>query len=65
MDYPIRINKYLRNKNLASRREADKLVEAGKVFVNGKKAVAGALIGENDKVVLRGGREKEKIYLAY
>jgi 23S rRNA pseudouridine2604 synthase len=64
MQYPIRINKYLRDKNLASRREADKLVQDGQVFVNGKKAENGMMIKEGDSVSVR-GKHKEYVYLAY
>jgi len=53
MEFPIRINKYLRDMNLASRREADKLVEAGLVFINGKRADSGAKVEEKDKVTLK------------
>jgi pseudouridine synthase len=62
--YPIRINKYLRDKGLASRREADKLVEAGLVFVNGKRVDNGAMVNEKDKVIVK-GKAKEYQYLAY
>ena len=51
MEYPIRINKYLRDKGLASRREADKLVESGLVFVNGKRVESGTMVNEKDKVL--------------
>ena len=66
--YPIRINKYLRDKGLASRREADKLVESGLVFVNGKRVESGTMVTEKDKVVLKeskGQQKKEYKYLAY
>ncbi|MEK7192156.1 MAG: pseudouridine synthase [Patescibacteria group bacterium] len=64
MNYPIRINKYLRDKGLASRREADELIAVGKVFVNGRPAKEGMMISEKDKVELR---QEKKIhrYLAY
>jgi len=68
MEYPIRINKYLRDKGLASRREADALVEAGLVFVNGKRVNSGIIINEKDKVVLmdqKGKDIKKYQYLAY
>ncbi len=65
MEYPIRINKYLRDQGLASRREADQLIADGKVLVNGKRAKEGTIINESDRVVVRSGGEKEKIYLAY
>lgn len=68
MLFPIRINKYLRDKGLASRREADKLVESGLVFVNGKRANNGAMVHEKDRVVVKnskGALAKEYQYLAY
>ena len=61
----IRINKYLRDKGVASRREADELVKAGSVFINGVRAEMGALVGGKDKVTLKGVKDKEYIYLAY
>lgn len=64
MEYPIRINKYLRDKGFASRREADKLVESGLVFVNGKRADNGAMVKEKDNVTIK-GKLKEYQYLAY
>ena len=33
----IRLNKYLSDAGVCSRREADKLIESGKVFVDGKR----------------------------
>ena len=65
MEYPIRINKYLRDKGLASRREADQMITGEKVLVNGKPAEMGMLINERDKVTLRGKNKKEYEYLAY
>ena len=64
MEYPIRINKYLRDMGLASRREADKLVESGLVFINGKRVDSGTKVNEKDKVMVK-GQPKEYIYLAY
>jgi|SRR3989344_6170300 len=64
MEYPIRINKYLRGKGFASRREADKLVEDGLVFINDRKAENGMLVNEKDKVEVK-GKTKEYQYLAY
>jgi 23S rRNA pseudouridine2604 synthase len=60
----IRINKYLRDRGLASRREADKLVESGLVFINGKRAENGMPVNEGDSVVVKGER-KQCQYLAY
>ena len=67
MEYPIRINKYLRDNGLASRREADALVEAGLVFINKKRVENGSLVNEIDKVTLKENRNDKKVlqYLAY
>lgn len=64
MNFPIRINKYLRDRNLASRREADVLVEQGRVFVNKKPATIGMMIQERDEVTVKGNPKKYQ-YLAY
>ena len=53
MIYPRRINKYLRDKSFASRHEADRLIDAGMVMVNGKKAKQGMMIGEKDVVSVK------------
>lgn len=67
MEFPIRINKYLRDMGWASRREADKLVEAGLVFINGKRADNGVMIEEKDKVTIKENKnaKKELLYFAY
>lgn len=64
MEFPMRINKYLAHQGIASRREADVLVAAGKVLINGVKARNGDQITETDKVELLGAT-KTKSYLAY
>jgi 23S rRNA pseudouridine2604 synthase len=53
MDKALRINKYLADKGLSSRREADVLIKAGKVFVNGKKAVLGQKVSQSDDVSIK------------
>ncbi|MBI5817178.1 MAG: rRNA pseudouridine synthase [Candidatus Yonathbacteria bacterium] len=65
IDYPLRINKYLRDKGFASRREADELISTGKVTINGVVAKAGILVRESDTVVLNQPHKKTYIYLAY
>jgi len=64
MEYPIRINKYLAEKGICSRREADKLIEEGKVTVNGGKVKLGEMVNENDKVDVASDL-KELVYIAY
>lgn len=63
-DFPMRINKYLADQKIASRREADVLISAKKVLINGKKAVLGQLVYEGDKVEIA-GETKKYVYLAY
>ena len=46
---PIRLNKFLAERLGVSRREADDLIAAGKIFVNQKTAALGARIGRLDK----------------
>ncbi|MDD3607713.1 MAG: pseudouridine synthase [Candidatus Moranbacteria bacterium] len=64
MLYPIRINKYLADKKIASRREADELIRNGKILINGKKAELGEMVQESDKVEVEGDLKK-LVYLAF
>ncbi len=59
-----RINVYLRNTGKVTRREADELIEAGKVSVNGIKATLGMRIGGTDKVEIK-GKGKDYRYFIY
>jgi 23S rRNA pseudouridine2604 synthase len=60
-----RINKYLAEKQYASRREADVLVQEGKVFINDKKAKLGDYVREGDVVRVEGIEQAKKAYYAY
>lgn len=63
----VRINKFLSEAGLCSRREADRHIEAGNVTINGKKAVMGDRIFPGQKVFFCGKavkQEKERILLA-
>lgn len=51
----IRLNKFLSEAGICSRREADRLIEAGAVTVDGRAAVPGLRVREGQKVVC-GGR---------
>lgn len=64
MTFPMRINKYLAEQKIASRREADVLVANKQVTINGKIAVLGSQVNETDKVVVK-GETKKYVYLAY
>ena len=63
-----RLNKYLAECGICSRRDADKLIEEKFVTVNGKDAVPGMQVSQKDEIRVRGkllqGRE-QKVVLAY
>lgn len=61
----IRINKYLAEQGYASRREADELIAAGKVLINGQVATLGQKVSAQDKVEVKTEQLKAKTYLAY
>ena len=65
----IRINKYLSEIGYCSRREADKLIEAGRVTINGNIPEMGTKVSPNDVVAVDGtavGNTKEAfVYLAF
>lgn len=60
-----RINKYLAEKNYATRRGADELVSAGKVLINGKVAKLGDQVREDDIVSVKDFETKDYVYYAY
>jgi 23S rRNA pseudouridine2604 synthase len=63
-----RLNKYLAECGVCSRREADKLIDKGLVTVNGVKAVNGTQVSEKDCVCVNGKALKpmsSKVVLAY
>jgi 23S rRNA pseudouridine2604 synthase len=63
----MRLNKYLSVHGICSRREADRLITQGRVFVNGQKAVLGQDAGQDDLVVVDGketARQTGEIFYA-
>ena len=64
-----RLNKYLSELGYCSRRAADKLIEQGRVVVNGEVAVTGLKVTEADVIVVDGEklskRGSEFVYLAF
>jgi 23S rRNA pseudouridine2604 synthase len=62
---PKRINKYLAEQGVASRREADKLIAAGKIMINGKVAQLGDKVKEGDEVSTTDFQAPNYSYLAY
>lgn len=61
----MRLNKYISSLNIASRREADKLIKDGKVKVNGEIIINPAIqVVENDKIICDiEDYKNEKIYI--
>lgn len=50
----IRLNKFISDSGLCSRREADRYIEQGNVFINGKRAVIGDQVKVGDQVRVNG-----------
>ena len=61
----IRINKYLSEVGYCSRRVADKLIEEGKVTINGKVPEMGTKVEDGDKVEVEGQIIKKPIKQKY
>ena len=64
----MRINKFLAEKGVASRRHADEMIQAGRVTVNGILATLGVNVEDGDEVCVDGqplSREEkqEKYYI--
>lgn len=51
---PVRINKYLSEAGVCSRREADRFIEAGKITVDGKLAVMGTKVDGTQRICVEG-----------
>ena len=64
----IRLNKYIASSGICSRREADRLIESGKVKVNGLTADLGTRVKDGDSVEVDGKKitpEDDMIYIAF
>jgi 23S rRNA pseudouridine2604 synthase len=55
-----RLNKFISESGLCSRREADRYIEQGKVFINGNKAKIGDQVYARDRVVVNGHKLEPK-----
>ncbi|KNC13026.1 23S rRNA pseudouridylate synthase [Klebsiella sp. RIT-PI-d] len=53
-DSSIRLNKYISESGICSRREADRYIEQGNVFLNGKRATIGDQVNPGDVVKVNG-----------
>lgn len=64
-----RLNKFLAQRGVCSRRQADALIESGKVRVNGQVATLGLQVDASDEIVVSGKRiaseRPDKVYLAF
>jgi len=64
----MRLNKYISETGVCSRREADAWIEAGRVQINGQPASLGTQVGDGDQVTVDGqpvGRRQQKhVYIA-
>ena len=66
----VRINKFLSEVGFCSRREADKLIEQGRVQLNGEKAIIGCKVKLSDEVsvdnkIIYRNKKKKMVYLAF
>ena len=67
----MRLNNYISSTGLCSRREADKLIEQGRVTVNGKKAQVGqtveegAMVKVNNKLIKPKNKNFQNITLPF
>lgn len=64
----IRLNKYISDCGVCSRRQADKLIEEGRVSVDGEQAVMGMHVMPSQDILVDGvrlKREEERIVLLY
>lgn len=52
----IRLNKYISDSGICSRRDADRYIEQGHVFINGKRATVGVQVSPGDEVMVNGQR---------
>lgn len=50
----VRLNKYISESGICSRREADRYIEQGLVLLNGRRARIGERVGPNDRVRVNG-----------
>ena len=63
----MRLNKYLSEMGVCSRRKADKLIEEGRVLVDGKRGMVGMQVLEGQNVVVDGvalEKKEEMVLLA-
>ncbi len=57
---PIRINKYLADMGIMARRKVDKMIEDGKINVNGEKARLGQIVNPEEDLIEVEGKDIKK-----
>ncbi|MGH8453448.1 MAG: S4 domain-containing protein, partial [Nevskiales bacterium] len=64
----MRLNKFISETGICSRRQADQWIAEGRVTINGRRAELGTQVGEGDEVHANGrvvaARRKRHVYLA-
>lgn len=63
----MRLNKFISETGICSRREADAWIESGRVSINGVRAALGTQVNEGDQVAVDGkpiGAAKQHVYIA-
>ncbi len=67
----VRLNKYISESGICSRREADRLIEGGKVLVNGNKADMGMKVTGSERITVNGQpinkrhRDQKEVLIAF
>ena len=64
----MRLNKYLSDAGLCSRRQADRYIDEGRLSVNGSRAIKGMSVDGSEEILLDGKRVDrcgEKVVIAY
>lgn len=67
-DGEVRINKYLAHAGICSRREADRLIEQGRVLVNGQRPDPGRTVSDRDEITVNGKQvqgQRKTVMLAF
>jgi len=69
MNFPIRINKYLSQVGYCSRREADRLLEAQRIYINDSLPELGTKVQKGDEVKVDGklveAKTDKKVYMIF
>ncbi len=64
----MRVNKYFTDRGICSRREADRLIAAGRIEINGRRAELGDQVTDADAITLDGktvARKMAAVYIMY